>query len=90
MQTLEPTEEKVFFIADSHRPYDVCNIYNDGQVIFPSNSAEVYPPLSYGLQVYLLGKSNEKEEIPSFEDIFGNEEVHKFFLLYFWLIIGLI
>ena len=32
VETLEPTEEKVFFIADSHRPYDVCNIYNDGQV----------------------------------------------------------
>ena len=29
---LEPSEEKVFFVADSHRPYDVCNIYNDGQV----------------------------------------------------------
>jgi len=55
VQTLEPTEEKIFYIADSHRPYDVCNIYNDGQVC-------------------LLGKSNEKEEIPSFEDIFGNEE----------------
>lgn len=32
VETLEPSEEKVFFIADSHRPYDVCNIYNDGQV----------------------------------------------------------
>lgn len=32
VETLEPTEDKVFFIADSHRPYDVCNIYNDGQV----------------------------------------------------------
>jgi len=55
VQTLEPTEEKVFYVADSHRPYDVCNIFNDGQIC-------------------LLGKSNEKEEIPSFEDIFGNEE----------------
>lgn len=52
---LEPSEEKVFFVADSHRPYDVCNIYNDGQV-------------------YLLGKSTEKEGIPPFEDIFGNDE----------------
>ena len=32
VDTLEPSEEKVFYIADSHRPYDVCNIYNDGQV----------------------------------------------------------
>ncbi|KAI9559146.1 hypothetical protein GHT06_015935 [Daphnia sinensis] len=55
VEHLEPTEEKVFFIADSHRPYDVCNIYNDGQVC-------------------LLGKSSEKEEIPSYEDIFGNDD----------------
>ena len=34
VQALEPSEEKIFYIADSHRPYDVCNIYNDGQVIF--------------------------------------------------------
>jgi cell division control protein 45 len=32
VETLEPSEEKIFYIADSHRPYDVCNIYNDGQV----------------------------------------------------------
>jgi len=42
VQTLEPTEEKVFFIADSHRPYDVCNIYNDGQVMFGSASDQIY------------------------------------------------
>nr|CAG4641805.1 EOG090X08GG [Eurycercus lamellatus] len=55
VEILEPTEEKVFFIADSHRPYDVTNIYNDGQVC-------------------LLGKSNEKEGIPSYEDIFGTND----------------
>nr|CAG4646363.1 EOG090X08GG [Macrothrix elegans] len=55
VETLEPSEEKIFFIADSHRPYDVCNIYNDGQVC-------------------LLGKSTEKEGIPAYEDIFGNDE----------------
>lgn len=32
VETLEPSEEKIFFVADSHRPYDVCNIFNDGQV----------------------------------------------------------
>ena len=42
VQTLEPTEEKIFYIADSHRPYDVCNIYNDGQVIFPSVFNQIY------------------------------------------------
>ena len=29
---LDPAENLVFFIADSHRPTDVCNIYSDGQV----------------------------------------------------------
>nr|CAH0109028.1 unnamed protein product [Daphnia galeata] len=55
VETLEPSEEKVFYIADSHRPYDVCNIYNDGQIC-------------------ILGKVNEKEDIPTYEDIFGNDD----------------
>ena len=55
MEALEPSEEKIFFIADSHRPYDVCNIYNDGQIC-------------------LLGRPNEKEGIPAYEDIFGNND----------------
>ncbi|EFX82665.1 hypothetical protein DAPPUDRAFT_302385 [Daphnia pulex] len=55
VETLEPSEEKIFYIADSHRPYDVCNIYNDGQVC-------------------ILGKVNEKEDIPTYEDIFGNDD----------------
>nr|CAG4643303.1 EOG090X08GG [Ilyocryptus agilis] len=55
VEALEPAAEKVFFVADSHRPYDVCNIYNDGQVC-------------------LLGKSTEKENIPSYDDIFGNDD----------------
>lgn len=32
IETLEPEDETVFFVCDSHRPFDVCNIYNDGQV----------------------------------------------------------
>ena len=28
----EPPEDVVIFVADSHRPTDVCNIYSDGQV----------------------------------------------------------
>ena len=28
----EPPEDVVVFVADSHRPTDVCNIYSDGQV----------------------------------------------------------
>ncbi|XP_055843813.1 cell division control protein 45 homolog [Episyrphus balteatus] len=29
---LQPDEEVVFFVCDSHRPLDVCNIYSDKQV----------------------------------------------------------
>lgn len=33
LETLEPDDEDtVFFVCDSHRPFDVCNIFNDGQV----------------------------------------------------------
>ncbi|XP_059621894.1 cell division control protein 45 homolog [Phlebotomus argentipes] len=32
LETLQPEEDATFFICDSHRPYDVCNIYNDGQI----------------------------------------------------------
>ncbi|XP_030747406.1 cell division control protein 45 homolog [Sitophilus oryzae] len=32
VEELEPEEEKVFFILDSHRPIDVCNIYSTDQV----------------------------------------------------------
>jgi cell division control protein 45 len=28
----EPPEDVTIFVADSHRPTDVCNIYSDGQV----------------------------------------------------------
>lgn len=29
---LQPEEDVTFFICDSHRPFDVCNIYSDTQV----------------------------------------------------------
>lgn len=29
---LQPEESVVFYIIDSHKPTDVCNIYSDGQV----------------------------------------------------------
>lgn len=32
VELLEPEEHVVFFILDSHRPYDICNIYNEKQV----------------------------------------------------------
>ena len=32
IEVLEPEEDVVFFVLDSHRPTDVCNIYSSGQI----------------------------------------------------------
>lgn len=32
VDTLEPEEDVVFFVLDSHRPTDLCNIYSNGQI----------------------------------------------------------
>lgn len=29
---LEPEDDVIFFIIDSHRPTDLCNIYSNGQI----------------------------------------------------------
>lgn len=33
IELLEPDEDIIFFIVDSHRPTDICNIYSSSQVI---------------------------------------------------------
>lgn len=35
LEALQPDEDAVFFICDSHRPVDVINVYNDTQVCLP-------------------------------------------------------
>lgn len=35
VEVLQPDEDVVFFVCDSHRPMDVCNIYSDSQVSRP-------------------------------------------------------
>ncbi|XP_075072503.1 cell division control protein 45 homolog [Mixophyes fleayi] len=32
LETLQPQEETIFFICDTHRPIDVVNVYNDSQI----------------------------------------------------------
>jgi cell division control protein 45 len=32
VELLQPDENIVFFVCDSHRPLDLCNIYSDSQV----------------------------------------------------------
>lgn len=35
VELLQPDEDVIFFICDSHRPFDVCNVYSDAQVGIP-------------------------------------------------------
>lgn len=32
VELLSPEDENIFFVCDSHRPLDLCNIYSDSQV----------------------------------------------------------
>ncbi|MBN3289237.1 CDC45 protein, partial [Polypterus senegalus] len=33
LETLQPEDDSIFFICDTHRPVDVINVYNDSQVL---------------------------------------------------------
>ena len=54
VELLQPAESVIFYILDSHRPYDLCNIYSEDQV-------------------RILGKADEDEEIPEYNEIFRDE-----------------
>lgn len=56
VELLQPDESVVFFILDSHRPYDLCNIYSESQI-------------------RILGKPDEDNEIPEYNDIFRDDSV---------------
>lgn len=51
---LQPVESVIFYILDSHRPYDLCNVYSEDQV-------------------RILGKIDEDDEIPEYNDIFRDD-----------------
>ncbi|KAK9501716.1 hypothetical protein O3M35_012391 [Rhynocoris fuscipes] len=55
VEKLQPNDDVIFFIVDSHKPTDVCNVFSRSQV-------------------RLLGKAEESENIPNFEDIFIDSE----------------
>ncbi|XP_046871779.1 cell division control protein 45 homolog [Hypomesus transpacificus] len=55
LETLQPDEDSVFFICDTHRPVDVVNVYNDSQV-------------------KLLIKQDDDLDVPSYDDIFREDE----------------
>ncbi|GCB82422.1 hypothetical protein scyTo_0021604, partial [Scyliorhinus torazame] len=37
LETLQPDEDTVFFVCDTHRPIDIVNVYNDTQSTFVYN-----------------------------------------------------
>ncbi|KAM9392015.1 cell division control protein 45 homolog [Pholidichthys leucotaenia] len=55
LEMLQPDDDSIFFICDTHRPVDVINAYND-------------------TQIKLLIKQDDDLGIPSYDDIFRDED----------------
>ncbi|KAK5870988.1 hypothetical protein PBY51_003891 [Eleginops maclovinus] len=55
LEMLQPDDDSVFFICDTHRPVDVVNVYND-------------------TQIKLLIKQDDDLGVPTYDDIFQDEE----------------
>ncbi|XP_034026583.1 cell division control protein 45 homolog isoform X1 [Thalassophryne amazonica] len=55
LEMLQPDEDSIFFICDTHRPVDVVNVYND-------------------TQIKLLIKQDDDLGVPSYDDIFRDED----------------
>ena len=77
---LEPEADVVFFIIDSHRPTDLCNIYSESQVcihltmqLYNIENILIY----FSLQIRILSKLEDEENIPEFQDIFNPNEVSR-------------
>lgn len=76
VEELQPEADVVFFVVDSHRPTDVCNIYSQSQVICAQLLSEFFFTIFVlALQVRLLRKVEDDENIPEFDQIFRNDEV---------------
>uniref|UniRef100_A0A671TNT3 CDC45 cell division cycle 45 homolog (S. cerevisiae) n=1 Tax=Sparus aurata TaxID=8175 RepID=A0A671TNT3_SPAAU len=55
LEMLQPDDDSIFFICDTHRPIDVVNVYNDSQI-------------------KLLIKQDDDLGVPSYDDIFRDED----------------
>lgn len=81
IEVLEPEEDITFFVVDSHRPTDICNIYSSSQVFyflyieFSFYKYLVISKLCFVFQVRVLIPPDDEEKIPDFEDIFNENEV---------------
>ncbi|XP_047097509.1 cell division control protein 45 homolog [Schistocerca piceifrons] len=59
VEALQPEEDVKFFILDSHRPFDVCNVYNNTQVFLVSNEEDGIPEFD---QIFRDDESEEENE----------------------------
>ena len=57
---LSPPEDLIIFVADSHRPIDVCNAYSDGQIRLITASEEEEDIPEYG--TIFRDESDDNEE----------------------------
>jgi len=65
---LEPRDDMIIFVADTHRPVEVTNIYNDGQIrlLHPPDPEEIIPEYDD------IFRDSDSEESDS-EDEFGEK-----------------
>ncbi|XP_068623674.1 cell division control protein 45 homolog [Battus philenor] len=60
---LQPDEEVVFFVLDSHKPSDICNVYSDGQVrLVYKDEEENIPNFD---DIFRDDEEDENEEVES-------------------------
>lgn len=64
VELLEPEEDITFFVLDSHRPTDLCNIYSERQI-------------------RLLWKHDDDNDVPTFEDVFSDDEEEEVSVLFY-------
>jgi len=73
---LEPEEDITFFVIDSHRPTDICNVYSSSQVTITTLcQLNSFIPIFFIFQIRILATPEEDEKIPEYDDIFIDEEV---------------
>ncbi|PSN57117.1 Cell division control protein 45 [Blattella germanica] len=73
IEALQPEDDVIFFIIDSHRPTDLCNIYNNKQVKLLSK-----PEADEGIPPYEdLWREESDEEDENSEDEESEDESHQ-------------
>lgn len=65
VEVLKPDEDITFFVIDSHRPIDVCNVYSTSQVVLlskvdPSESIPDFDEIFRGMYLFAVTKITSK------------------------------